>query len=225
MLKKLHSMEENLDSLLNDRVTQKALNESQKALNESQKALNESLKVQARRKTVEIESLKAQVRRQGDEIDAHETCIQIFSDDRRNITLPIRVRFFRVYQRDFMDMNVDVKAGNDAAHGGALKMDVRVFMELEMGEQDYAAFERLYGMSVGTALRFTDFVLIRDVLSKLAGHAAAGDDRPFVTALRTDFIETILRSSNEEIARAIADEDSIIQDLSRAISNIRIRRG
>ena len=63
-----------------------------------------------------------------------------------------------------MDMNVDVKAGNDAAHGGALKMDVRVFMELEMGEQDYAAFERLYGMSVGTALRFTGMFTTSNLL-------------------------------------------------------------
>ena len=71
--------------------------------------------------------------------------------------LPIRVRFFREFQRDHMKIpSVDVAPGNEAANHGALKTDLRVFelAAAELHDDDYRAFELIYGLSVENARKY-----------------------------------------------------------------------
>ena len=52
---------------------------------------------------------------------------------------------------------VDVAPGNQAAHRGALKTDVRVFEQVvaDLGDNDYRSFELIYGLSFENAKKYT----------------------------------------------------------------------
>ena len=87
------------------------------------------------------------------------------------ITLPIRVRFFRVFERDHMGIfPVNVEPGNEAAHHASLAVDVLVFKQaaVDMNEDDYRAFELIYGFSVANASKFTGMCLTPETLMILA---------------------------------------------------------
>ena len=51
--------------------------------------------------------------------------------------------------------SVDVLAGNEAAHHGSLETDVRVFDQEAMNEDDFRAFELIYGMPLLEARDYT----------------------------------------------------------------------
>ena len=88
--------------------------------------------------------------------------------------MPIRVQFFRVFEQDHMHIDpVEVTAGNEAADHGCLPTAVCVFDKMETNQDDFAALELIYAMSVFEAPRYTVMLTVpppscyRNVLSCL----------------------------------------------------------
>lgn len=109
--------------------------------------------------------------------------------------------------------SVDVLAGNEAAHHGSLETDVRVFDQEAMNEDDFRAFELIYGMPLLEARDYTNNSRICDVLSRMATHIVRGQKEEDFMNLRKIYLRELRTSAEDERQ----DKESVLHSLGCSV--------